>query len=54
MSFRKIGLLESGILSFMTNLMATSEELDSLADMFKQMDTSKDGFLSIEELRAGL
>lgn len=34
-SFRKIGLLESGVLSFMTNLMATSEELDELADMFK-------------------
>jgi hypothetical protein len=34
-SFRKIGLLEAGVLSFMTNLMASSEELDELADMFK-------------------
>jgi len=34
-SFRKVGLLESGVLSFMTNLMASSEELDELADMFK-------------------
>ena len=42
------------MMSFMTNLMATSEELDELADMFKQMDTSNDGFLSIEELRSGL
>ncbi len=34
-SFRKLGLLQSGMMSFMTNLMATSEELDELADMFK-------------------
>lgn len=53
-SFRKTGALQSGVLSFMTNLLATTEELDELAEIFKQMDTSNDGFLSIEELKVGL
>lgn len=50
-SFRKIGLLQSGVLSFLTNLLVTADELNELAEIFKQMDQSNDGFLSIEELR---
>ena len=53
-SFRKAGILQTGVLSFLTNLLATEEELEELGEMFKQMDTSKDGFLSIEELKQGL
>lgn len=53
-SFRKAGILQTGVLSFLTNLLATEEEMEELGDMFKQMDTSKDGFLSIAELREGL
>jgi hypothetical protein len=34
-SFRKIGLMQSGVLSFLTNLLVTADELNELADMFK-------------------
>lgn len=35
-------------------LKASSEELDKLKNLFISLDTSKDGTLSIEELRDGM
>ncbi len=34
-SFRKAGILQTGVLSFLTNLLATEEELEELGEMFK-------------------
>ena len=34
--------------------MATQEELDELTKIFKSLDTSKNGTLSLDELKAGL
>lgn len=36
------------------NLKATSEELEELKNMFFKLDTSKDGKLSIEEIKDGM
>lgn len=53
-SFRRMGTLQKGILSFLTNLLATEEELEELATIFKAFDTSNDGFISMEELKEGI
>ena len=52
-SFRRMGILSKGVLSFMTNLMTTEEEITELAEIFKKIDTSNDGFLSMDEIKVG-
>ena len=54
MAFRKATLLQSGVISFLTNLLATAEDLQDYVEMFEMMDTSKDGYLTIDELKAGI
>jgi calcium-dependent protein kinase len=54
MTFRKATLLQSGVISFLTNLLATNEDLQDYVDMFEMMDTSKDGYLSIDEIKVGV
>ena len=49
-----MGTLQRGILSFLTNLLATEEELEELAQLFKAFDTSNDGFIDMQELRDGI
>lgn len=39
------------VLSCIVNLKATSEELETLKNMFIELDTSKDGTLSPEEIK---
>lgn len=46
--------IKSGILSFLTNLLATTEELDELAEIFKSINTSNDGFITKQELKDAL
>lgn len=46
--------IKSGILSFLTNLLATTEELDELAEAFKSINTSNDGFITKDELKEAL
>jgi hypothetical protein len=38
----------------LTNLTATQAELDELTKIFESLDTSKNGTLSLDELKAGL
>ena len=38
----------------MSHLLSTSDELNELAEIFKQMNTKNDGLLSIEDLKVGL
>lgn len=45
---------QSGVLSFIVGLKSTSEELEELNKMFILLDTSKDGILSIDEIKQGL
>lgn len=52
--FQKTNAFQSGVISFIANLQANVTDLDELASMFKRLDTTKDGKLQKEELRAGL
>lgn len=47
-------MLQSGVLAFVGNLLTSAEELKNLQLMFMKMDKDKNGFLSIEELKAGM
>jgi Ca2+-binding EF-hand superfamily protein len=51
---KQMSEIKSGILSFLTNLLATTEELDELAETFKQINTSNDGFITKQELKIAL
>jgi len=49
--FKATTTFQSGVLSFLINLKSTSKELEELNKMFILLDTSKDGILSIEEIK---
>lgn len=38
----------------MSNLLATSDELKEYIAMFRRLDKSNDGFISLDEMKAGL
>ena len=52
--FKATTTFQSGVLSFMINLKSTSKELEELNKMFLLLDTSKDGILSVQEIKQGL
>lgn len=52
--FTKTSVFQHGILSFIVNLKATTDDLEELNQMFLKLDTSKDGQLSLEEISVGL
>ena len=52
--FKATTTFQSGVLSFIVGLKSTTEELEELNKMFLLLDTSKDGILSIEEIKQGL
>jgi len=54
LSFRKASVLQSCVTSFLTNILISDEQLKELADVFKRLDKSNDGFLSESELKEGL
>jgi len=51
--FRNATVFQSGVLSCIVGLKTTSEEIEELKNLFLALDTSKDGTLSIEEIKAG-
>ena len=53
-SFHKASLLQSGVMSLMSNLMASNEDLQDYITIFQTIDKSHDGFLSYSELKRGL
>ena len=54
LEFRNATAFQNGILSFIVNLKSRSEDLEDLKNMFLKLDTSKDGTLSIQEMKKGL
>ena len=54
LSFRKASVLQAGVTSFLTNILISETQLKELADVFKRIDKSNDGFLSEGELKEGL
>ena len=47
-------MLQSGVLSFITNIQVQSNQLKDLKAMFISLDENKDGQLSKEELEKGM
>jgi len=53
-AFRKQNIFQTGVVSLLSALKVQSTELTSMKQMFLRLDTSKDGFLSLEELSEGM
>lgn len=54
MTFRNQSAMQSGVLSLMSNLMASNGELNDYIKMFEKLDSSHDGHISLEEMKKGL
>ena len=50
-SFQKADIFQSGIMSLISGLKASQEEIDDLDKMFKKFDKNHDGTLSLIELK---
>ena len=53
-AFRKTTTFQSGVCSIIANLQTKAEELADVREMFIKLDVNHDGFLSLEELEAGM
>lgn len=53
-SYRKVGLLQTTVLSVLSNVLASNKELSVYVDIFNQIDTTHDGIITKEELRKHL
>ena len=53
-AFRKQNRFQTGVVSLLSHMKVQASELVNLKSMFIRYDTSKDGFLSPDELRNGL
>ena len=49
-NFTKTSTFQSGVISFIANMQTKSTELEDLRDLFKKLDSSKDGFLDKQEI----
>ena len=53
-AFRKQNVFQTGVVSLLASLKVQSNELVNMKRMFLQLDTSQDGFLTIDELSDGM
>ena len=53
-AFRKQSVFQTGVVSLISALKVQSDELVNMRQMFLRLDSSQDGFLSIEELQVGM
>ena len=53
-AFSKMNKFQTGVISLLSNLTASEEDLKNLKKMFQDLDKDKDGKLSIEEVKMGL
>jgi len=54
MQFRKAGVLQSGVISLLSNLMTSADDLNEYVKLFNQLDKDHGGFISKQELKTGL
>jgi Ca2+-binding EF-hand superfamily protein len=47
-------VFQNAVLSFIVSLKATQNDLQVLNDIFLSLDTSHDGKLSLDEIKAGM
>ena len=52
--FHKQSVFQTGVVSFISGMMQTGEELKDYKKMFLALDKSQDGYLSPEELKSGM
>ena len=52
--FRDFSVFQSGVLAFLANLKASSDELDHLSQLFLTLDLNNDGRLTFDEIRSGI
>ena len=53
-AFSKMNKFQTGVISLLSNLTASEEDLKNLKKMFQDLDKDKDGKLSTEEVKMGL
>lgn len=53
MAFTKVTTFQSGVCSIIANLQTKAAELNEVRKMFLKLDANNDGFLTLDELRAG-
>ena len=53
-AFRKTTTFQSGVCSIIANLQTKAEELADVRQMFITLDTDNNGFLTLDELEAGM
>ena len=53
-AFRKQNVFQTGVVSLLGALRVQSEELVNMKKMFLRLDTSQDGFLTVDELQEGM
>mmetsp|Transcript_5110 Transcript_5110/g.3556 ORF Transcript_5110/g.3556 Transcript_5110/m.3556 type:complete len:90 (-) Transcript_5110:328-597(-) len=53
-NFTKQTCFQAGVMSILIGLRTSSDQLKDLKDMFIELDTTKDGFLSPQELKQGM
>ena len=53
-AFRKQNVFQTGVVSLLTALKVQSSELVNMKQMFLGLDSSNDGFLTVEELQVGM
>lgn len=54
MEFVKASVFQGGIVNFLVNMKSTNQDTEELKKLFMQLDTSKDGQLSRDEIEAGI
>ena len=54
MAFTKTTTFQSGVCSIIANLQTKAEDLSEVREMFLKLDTDSNGFLTLEELGAGM
>ena len=52
-TFKRSTLLQSSVVAFLSRLKADDEELANLRKVFMQLNTSRTGYLTVEEIKAG-
>ena len=50
-NFNKMSSFQSGVVSYISNMITKSSELENLNKLFKKLDANNDGFLDKKEMK---